>query len=30
VVVRVAGFGPGKHKEDDAVLKKVAAGSEKG
>jgi hypothetical protein len=28
VVVRAADFGPGKHQEDDAVLKEVVAGSE--
>jgi hypothetical protein len=30
VVVEAAGFGPEKHQKDDAVLKEVAAGSEKG
>jgi hypothetical protein len=29
VVVGVAGFGPGNHQKDDAVLKVVAARSEK-
>jgi hypothetical protein len=29
-LVRVAGLRPEKHQEDDAVLKEVAVGSEKG